>query len=326
MKELSIQEKAQLYDEAIKRANELLYVSDKESLQYKTIIHILPYLNEIDDEKIRKELLEHCRNLAKPYIQTGNKCPQIQSWITWLEKQGRLMKALQISNSKIGDLIEENYYLRENLKKQGDQKHIPKYKIGDSIYYNSFDKIKSMVVANVVTDSTDNPMYEDKEGNAVFEKDIIEQKPTDKVEPKFKVGDWIVYKDAVWKVCNISLLNYYELLKINNEVSTRLIKDVDENAHLWTIQDAKDGDVLFTSSTASHETFIFKSIDEKGNAKCYFTYDSEDGFREGKYHFIGKATDCKPATKEQHDLLFQKMHEAGYEWDSEKKELYIYLQ
>ncbi len=28
-----------------------------------------------------------------------------------------------------------------------------------------------------------------------------------------------------------------------------------------------------------------------------------------------------PATKEQRDLLFQKMEEAGYEWDGEKKEL-----
>jgi hypothetical protein len=28
-----------------------------------------------------------------------------------------------------------------------------------------------------------------------------------------------------------------------------------------------------------------------------------------------------PATKEQRDILFQKMKEAGYEWDSEKREL-----
>lgn len=30
-----------------------------------------------------------------------------------------------------------------------------------------------------------------------------------------------------------------------------------------------------------------------------------------------------PATKEQRDLLFQKMKEVGYEWDSEKKELIL---
>ena len=66
---------------------------------------------------------------------------------------------------------------KKELKKI-EQKHTPKHRVGDTIYYNSFGELKSMIVANVVTDSTDNPMYEDKEGNAVFEKDIIEQKPT----------------------------------------------------------------------------------------------------------------------------------------------------
>ena len=143
-----------------------------------------------------------------------------------------------------------------------------------------------------------------------------EQKPIDKVEPNFKVGDWVVYcNDDVDLITGIEENGYC----VNNSGYIPFICESD--IRLWTIQDVKDGDVLFTSSTASHETFIFKNIDEKGNAKCYFAYDSEDGFREGKYHFIGRVTKCKPATKEQHDILFQKMKEAGYEWDAEKKEL-----
>ena len=143
-----------------------------------------------------------------------------------------------------------------------------------------------------------------------------EQKPIDKVEQNFKVGDWVVYcNDDVDLITGIEENGYC----ISNSGYIPFICASD--IRLWTIQDAKDGDVLFTSSTASHETFIFKNIDEKGNAKCYFAYDSEDGFREGKYHFIGRVTKCKPATKEQHDILFQKMHEAGYEWDAETKEL-----
>ena len=31
---------------------------------------------ESDDERIRKELIEHCKNQAKPYIDTGCECPQ----------------------------------------------------------------------------------------------------------------------------------------------------------------------------------------------------------------------------------------------------------
>ena len=36
---------------------------------------------------------------------------------------------------------------------------------------------------------------------------------------------------------------------------------------------------------------------------------------------IFDAEDVKPATKEQRDLLFQKMREAGYMWDAEKKKI-----
>ena len=148
-----------------------------------------------------------------------------------------------------------------------------------------------------------------------------EQNPADKIKPKFHEGDWVFieeikgYKEGPFQIKSLNEFGYgfdeFHVVPLEYE---ELLSE-------WSIQYAKDGDVLFTSSTASHETFIFKSIDEKGNAKCYFTYDSEDGFREGKYHFIGSATNCKPATKEQCDLLFQKMKEAGYEWDAEKKEL-----
>jgi hypothetical protein len=66
---------------------------------------------------------------------------------------------------------------KRELKKI-EQKHTPKHKVGDTIYYNSFGEVKSMIVANIVTDNTDNPMYEDENGSAVFEKDLVEQKPT----------------------------------------------------------------------------------------------------------------------------------------------------
>ena len=141
----------------------------------------------------------------------------------------------------------------------------------------------------------------------------------DMVEPKFKDGDWIVYKDAVWKVCNIGLQNYYELLKINNEVSTRLIKDVDENAHLWTIQDAKDGDVL-----ASENGSIILVKESRGSSWGYrLSYHCavlHDGTFEPREFHVNPEK-FFPASKEQRDILFTKMKEEGYTWDSEKKEL-----
>ena len=93
MKELSIEEKAKRYDEALKIINDyyqkIKYSSlSNASTDREVLEKAFPELKESEGERIRKELLEHCKNQAEPYIQSGNKCPQIQSWIAWLEKQG----------------------------------------------------------------------------------------------------------------------------------------------------------------------------------------------------------------------------------------------
>lgn len=258
MKELSIEEKAKAYDEAIKRLEDI-----KNGKCQKTFVfteglfdYIFPELKEGDGEKwIPKEIAKYLKEKGD-----FRSC-----WLAWLEKQ-----------------------CEQKIK-------TPEESLGiDSDTYNKI---------------VDECIYG-------------EQKTTDNVEPKFHKGEWIIHlgTENIYQVV-ARIDNQYQL-KYGDNYTIQKCAVVDICARLWDIaKDAKDGDVLFTSSTASHETFIFKNIDEKGNAKCYFAYDSEDGFREGKYHFIGRATKCKPATKEQRDLLFQKMHEAGYEWDADKKEL-----
>ena len=88
----------------------------------------------------------------------------------------------------------------------------------------------------------------------------------------------------------------------------------------WTIQDAKDGDVLVNGTNI----FIFHFIN--GTRLMGYCHVNIDNGR--FYDDVGK-NECfclidgivTPATKEQRDLLFQKMKEAGYEWDADKKEL-----
>ena len=63
-----------------------------------------------------------------------------------------------------------------------------------------------MIVANVVTDSTDNLMYEDKEGNAVFEKDIIEKNPV-----------WSEEDERIYKVV-LEILNSWSKGTIGGEI------------------------------------------------------------------------------------------------------------
>ena len=141
-----------------------------------------------------------------------------------------------------------------------------------------------------------------------------EKNPTDKVEPKFKVGDWITNGYYTWRVTDIKPLDYI-LQSPNGDVVDDSISYVDENLYLWTIQDAKDGDVL----ASNRSIFIFNQeyIAGKPEAHCGIMNDLFIEKTEGCW----TNEKCYPATKEQCDLLFQKMKDAGYEWDSEKKEL-----
>ena len=92
-----------------------------------------PELKESEDKKwIPKEIAKYLKEKGG-----FRSC-----WIAWLEKQGRLMKALQISNARIGELIEENYYLREQLEKQGE---------------NTYNKVLSELLHKVICTFINDP-------------------------------------------------------------------------------------------------------------------------------------------------------------------------
>lgn len=97
-------------------------------------------------------------------------------------------------------------------------------------------------------------------------------------------------------------------------------KPTDKSTPKFKIQDAKDGDVLVNGSNI----FIFHFLN--GTRLMGYCHVNIDNGR--FYDDVGK-NECfclidgivTPATKEQRDLLFQQMKEAGYEWDADKKEL-----
>ena len=141
-----------------------------------------------------------------------------------------------------------------------------------------------------------------------------EQKPADNFKQKFKVGDWVTNGLCAWRIDSIDEDMYY-----TNHCGIDCggdIKSIDEEYHIWTIQDAKDGDVLAEDTC----TFIIKKLNHDLTAEIYCClYDDGDFELNSNLGFDDTCT--YPATKEQRDLLFQKMKEAGYEWDAEKKEL-----
>lgn len=146
----------------------------------------------------------------------------------------------------------------------------------------------------------------------------------DKAETKFKAGDWVVKGDVVAQIL-------YEQKYAFVGLDTKGNYFVCNYGHVdsirpWTIQDAKDGDVLaidWKDERHWQKIVIFKSLNEFGVEGYGNTFvNNEIAFKENVPFYSKTWTKyLYPATKEQCNLLFSKMKEAGYEWDAEKKEL-----
>lgn len=234
----------------------------------------------------------------------------------------------------------DNYRIKD-FEKQGEQKqetNYPKFEFNDILALQCCMEIVKKVQEDKELYgrllSLHDRLYDAYQLEKQGENHIVgnnEMVKPDKVEPKFKVGDWVVYNDNIYHIGNIALQHYYECLRIDGTVHTFGL-DIDNKSHLWTIQDAKDGDVLHSTGFHNDCIFIFNRLDN-------WKFDEPNGDRAvatgycclsisaDKMEFGIQGPDCvevntiKPATKIQHDLLFQKMKEAGYEWDAEKKKL-----
>ena len=138
---------------------------------------------------------------------------------------------------------------------------------------------------------------------------------------EFKVGDWITNRGHSYLIANIDYENDRYLFEIggytHEPLNWEYIENADRNYHLWSIEDAKDGDVL---ADEDNNIGIFqKCIGMCWHSYIYLGCDGElRGFGIGGSH---KQTNTHPATKIQRDTLFAKMREAGYRWDAEKRTL-----
>lgn len=152
------------------------------------------------------------------------------------------------------------------------------------------------------------------------EQPISDTSVLDIVKPKFNIGDWVVTdKNNVVQIKAIENDKYV----LENTMSFS-VDYVDKCWRKWSISDAKDGDVLAVEDKRDHSYTIFITHGSNDITHAYVSFDTS--FR--KLHIDDKDhqglsfyDSYKPATKEQRDLLFQKMQEAGYMWNSEKMEL-----
>ena len=247
MKELTIEQNAKAYDEALDRAKKWYNAPNIDKIPTygnRIVEEIFPELKESEDERIRKELINYLITDEDNGVPKVGQIP-IDNVITWLEKQNPIMA----KSPQLG-----------------------------------------------------------------------EQKSANNNELKFKVGDWVVENGVNGNPVQITSFEEDKGVGIKVWFSNGTGTWVDylKGYHKWTIEDARDGDVLADNLGV----ILFKSIRDN-NVINYYAYLSGIFSVQKDEEYWGYAVNCtlSPATKEQRERFFAAMHDAGYEWDAEKKEL-----
>ena len=156
------------------------------------------------------------------------------------------------------------------------------------------------------------------------------------IEQKFQVGQYITDGHDSGQIIEVNC-HCYKILDFTGNTNIIIPFTLQDNYHLWTIQDAKDGDVLALSWMEDENLFekivIFKKYHNEGvnglySMPCVEGYGNTfmNGkmlFTDEKVPYYSKTWICnlQPATKEQRDRLFQRIKEAGYKWNVESKTL-----
>ena len=346
------------YIEALKRAKKLYEQGTiTESLSY-----VFPELKESEDEKTRKEIIQFVRMEVEDEIvgnkwlawleQQGDKDKLIKELGEYKVKytQEVLSQQLEKQGEKkhkfiIGDIISNNnvIYRVDNIVKNC---------IGQDCYFlvnvkreKDGTRYLKIIDSKGKTHNCGEITWVCEQVDAEFEKqgnqksidsdiliqqrvdalaDIVaEQTPADKVKPKFKNGQWIVWNNKNYKV------NYngcgYELIDQDGLRTSLEYRTVNESAHLWTIKDAKGGAVLFYRGNVKYSDrikfdriLLFENLDKSFFVLTKYSNGAENYDINAN---IDYPDNIIPATKEQKEILFMVMKEAGYKWKAETKEL-----
>lgn len=279
------------YNEALSRAKDMLAYKEvrQEDMEY-----LFPELKVSEDERMKREILELVSISGIDY----NQYEEIKDW---LEKQGKQKQTWKPNAAQlivIKDLIED-----KNTSK-----------VNKVILRGMFDEFQG------ICDAKHEIEKQGEQAHAELGQSEV-TKASDQ-EPKFSVGDWITDGYVGGQITSIEE-NYpcYKIVDFMG-INTSIPFTIQDNYHLWTIKDAKEGDVLtYVTDEEDLWIMIYWSLYEpyEGHVHYHALLVNND--------FSDKGTCCicinnlKPAAKEQRELLFQKMKEAGYEWDAEWKGL-----
>ena len=337
------------YKEKLRLAKEALKSS---SYDRDTIEYIFPELKESKDEKIREELTDFIERLSiNPHSPKPPKSTLIE-WLAWLKKLEE-QQSLYIRFGEIPDNEKSKIYRgEEEIGEEDGVSVYPAFEVNGNIVlgltlpitkttlytqqhlleyenrpcylvkgdYVGKDADGQPLICNVqIIKKIDN--YRVKEEEKADNTNDNKQEPIDKVKSKFQPGDWIVVEDACTAyqvegcVENVSNHKYRYDLTNGSYIDSEY-----DRYHLWTLDDAKDGDILV--STVTNKPFIYNGSSDDTHVGAYCGINVLDEYNTAyPPYFWAEKKDVRPSTREQRDTLFEKMKEAGYTFDFEKKEL-----
>jgi hypothetical protein len=326
------------YKEALNTAKDCLKDGTITNTAISYIETIFPELKESEDERIRKDIVEAVE-LHKDFTQ-GRK----ERIYAWLEKQceQKFAEGTFVNMDDVReDFVQEVYRVLDadstndranqiidafdnlptvTIENQGEQKQDPCEHCKDvmlnchnfpCVKKRAFEQGKSAL--EVIKEDGEKITYSETDGYKL-------------VEPKFHEGEWIVHHgtENIYQVVAV-IDNQYQL-KYGDNYTVQNCADVDRCARLYDVtKDVKAGDVLFYRGNVKYSDgikfdriLLFENLDTSFFALTKYSNGVEDY---GINEYIDYPDNIIPATKEQRDLLFQKMKEKGYVYDAEKKQL-----
>ena len=184
---------------------------------------------------------------------------------------------------------------------------------GDSVRIICYDRLGSKypIVALVNYKSSESCYTYTIGGNIYYnepnENDLVIIEEVE--ETKFNVGDWITDGNITIQIEAVKNDCYYY-----GDCVLYSTKVADKVYHLWTLDDAKPGDVLVCED--DKRPFIFKGFFYSSIPTAYCGIDATNSIRIGTSNPWTTAP-VRPATSNEKGMLFKKMEEEGYKWDAE---------
>lgn len=198
----------------------------------------------------------------------------------------------------------------------------------DLLHWYSLDDANDLIKKGFVFTRYLATEYHEYENETVFIKDSsLVREEIDifelfgKTKPMFKDEDWIIYKDDHTREEDVLVVsnpdpNGTSLYTVKGQQKYYLSWNYLKDAKLWTLQDAKPGDILKYYSSI----FILKeSHDNFVETYCVLYEDDGDFIIDDEFN-IDEGI-IKPASREQRDRLFARIKGSGYEWDEKDKKL-----